>query len=152
MADRYRDTVYRVALNYFGNPTDADDTVQDVLMKLYGSSGEFESEEHVRNWLIRVTVNACRNTLRAPWRSRSADLNELADFTVFQHPEESEVFMAVMGLPEKYRTVLNLFYYEECTVKETARLMGIRESAVTTRLSRAREMLKQKLKEVWQDE
>lgn len=121
-------------------------------MKLYGSKWEFESEEHVRNWLIRVTVNACRNTLRAPWRNRRAELDELADSAIFEAPEESEVFLAVMSLPEKYRMVLNLFYYEEFSVREIGELLGIRVSAVTTRLSRAREMLRQQLKEVWQDE
>lgn len=80
------------------------------------------------------------------------ELGELADSVIFEAPEESEVFLAVMSLPEKYRTVLNLFYYEEYSVREIGELLGIRVSAVTTRLSRAREMLKQKLKEVWQDE
>ncbi len=152
IADKYKDTIYRIALNYFGNRHDADDMVQDVLMKLYTSNKQFESEEHIRNWLIRVTVNSCRNTLRMPWRSRNVAFSELSATTTFEHQEQSDLFLSVMGLPEKYRTVLYFFYYEDFSVKEISQLLKLKESAVTTRLSRARNQLKNKLAEVCQDE
>jgi len=151
LAEKYKDMIFRIALNYFGNTYDADDMVQDVLMKLYSSSKAFESDEHARYWLIRVTVNACKNTLRKPKR-KVISLDEVSATTTFAYKEQSDLFKTVMGLPEKYRTVLYLFYYEDLSVKEIAQLLNIKESAVTTRLSRSRERLKQKLKEVWQDE
>lgn len=151
LAEKYKDMIFRIALNYFGNTYDADDMVQDVLMKLYSGDKVFESDEHARYWLIRVTVNACKNTLRKPKRKVIA-LDEVSAVTTFDYKEQSDLFITVMGLPEKYRTVLYLFYYEDLSVKEIAQLLNIKESAVTTRLSRSRERLKQKLKEVWQDE
>ncbi len=151
-ADQYKDTVFRIALNYFGNPYDAEDTVQDVFIKLYTSKKPFESEEHIRNWLIRVTINACKNTLRTPWNRKHVALEDLSASIAFEQPEQSDLFCAVMSLPEKYRTVVYLFYYEELSVKEISGILRLNESAVTTRLSRARKNLKQKLTEVWKDE
>ena len=147
LARRYKDMVFRVALNYFGNPYDADDMVQEALMKLYTTKTVFESEEHIRYWLIRVTLNLCKNTVRSPWRKRTVALEEASELVTFDRPEQSELFRAVMALPEKYRTPLYLFYYEDLPVREVARLLQISETAVTTRLSRARRILKSELTE-----
>lgn len=144
-ADKYKDTIYRIALNYLKNTHDADDIVQDVLMKLYTNNGEFESEEHIRNWLIRVSINLCKNVLRAPWRRKNVNLNELSNYITFEQREQSELFMLVMGLPTKNRVVLYLFYYEGFSVKEIAKMLNLKESAVTSRLSRARNQLKLEL-------
>lgn len=152
LAERYKDTVYRIALNFYGNPYDADDTVQDVMLKLFQRRESFESEEHARYWLIRVTVNQCKNGLRWAKLRRHENLDDIALSVQFQQPEQSEVYREVMALPEQYRTVLYLFYYEELSVNKIALLLGIKPSAVTTRLSRARQKLKAKLTEVWQDE
>lgn len=148
---RYQDVVYRIALHQFGVPQDAEDAVQEVFLRLYTAEKAFESDEHLRRWLIRVTINVCRDVLKSPWRKRRVPLDALPDQPVFDKPEEEELYQAVMGLPEKYRTVLDLFYYEELSTKEIADLLGLRQSAVTTRLSRARDLLKKQLKEVWKD-
>lgn len=152
LAERYKDTVYRIALNYYGSPYDADDTVQDVMLKLFQRQEPFESEEHARYWLIRVTINQCRNGLRWARLRRHEDLDSVSASVQFQQPEHSRVYREVMALPERYRTVLYLFYYEELSVNKIALLLGIKPTAVTTRLSRARQKLKAKLTEVWQDE
>lgn len=144
---RYKDMIFRIALNYFGSPFDAEDMVQETLMKLYTANPAFESEEHAKHWLIRVTLNLCKNTVRSPWRRRTVSLEEASDLVSFDKPEQSELFQSVMGLPEKYRTVLYLFYYEDLSVREIAQLLLVKESAVTTRLSRARQMLKSELME-----
>ena len=148
----YQNMVYRTALHSLGSAADAEDAVQEVFLRLYNFRGSFESMEHLRRWLLRVTVNFCRDVLRSPWRKRRASLDEAPDTPVFQRPEESALYQEVMALPEKYRTVLYLFYYEELTVREIAELLKIRESSVTTRLFRAREKLKDRLGEDWQDE
>jgi len=137
--------VFRIALNFFGNTYDAEDAVQEVMLKLYtsGKSGKrFESEEHLRFWLIRVTVNFCKNELRSARRRKHVAFEDLAEPVMFEYRGESELYGAVMSLPEAYRSALYLFYYEELSVKEIATLLKLSETAVTTRLSRARSQLK----------
>ncbi|MDD6189235.1 MAG: sigma-70 family RNA polymerase sigma factor [Clostridiales bacterium] len=140
LAETYRDMVYRIALNFHRNMQDAEDTMQEVLLKLYLRKEPFDSQLHARNWLIQVTLNQCRSVWRNPWRKVS--LEELSAAIPFTAPEESELFMCVMALPEKHRTAIYLFYYEELSVREIAELLHISETAVTSRLSRARKELK----------
>lgn len=150
--ERYQDTVYRVALHVLASPQDADDAVQEVFLRLYTAQKSFQSEEHLRRWLLRVTVNYCRDVLRSPWRKRRTSLDKLPPQPVFQKPEQEALYQSVMTLPENYRIVLVLFYYEELSVREIGALLNLETSAVTTRLSRARAKLKEQLGEVWQDE
>lgn len=151
-AERYKDMVFRIALNYYGTPEDGDDTVQEVLLRLYGCKKDFQSEEHVKAWLIRVTVNQCKNGLRQKKRRAYVPLEDIDAPVPFQLPEQGELYRQVMALPEGYRAVLYLFYYEELSVKEIAGALGLTETAVTTRLSRARQQLKNNLTEGWTDE
>ncbi len=147
-AEKYKDTVYRVALNFLGSPEDAEDAVQEVLMRLYLSKERFEGDEHVKRWMIRVTLNFCKNVARAEKRRIPTPPEELALSVPFEAEEQIGLFTAVMSLPEKYRVPLYLFYYEEYSVKEIGRVLGIHESAVTTRLSRARAILRSELEGV----
>ena len=135
-----------MALNCFGSTADAEDAVQEVFLRLYTADPDFESEEHRRRWLIRVALNYCKNELRRFGRRRQVSMEDVE--IPFEQPEQGELFSVVMTLPEKYRTALYLFYYEEYTVKEIAEALGIKVSAATTRLSRAREALRRELKEV----
>jgi len=148
--ETYWDTVYRVALNICGNAHEAEDAVQEVMLKFYTQAcvkgKQFSGGEHVRNWLIRVTVNVCRGALRAFWRKNRVSLDELAETPSFDGPEQGELFAAVMSLPEQHRLALYLYYYEDYSAREIAGLLGLSEAHVRTRLSRARN----KLKEVWQ--
>lgn len=147
LAEKYKDTVYRVALNFTGSPQDSEDAVQEALMRLYTARRLFEDEEHVKRWLIRVTVNYCKNLRRSALRHPSVDLDEVTASVPFEGEEQVALFTAVMELPELYRVPLYLFYYEEYSVKEIASILGISDSNVTTRLSRARAMLRGKLRE-----
>ena len=151
-AERYQNTVYRLALQYFGNSCDAEDAVQEVFLRLYTEQKPFAGEEHLRRWLLRVTVNYCRDVLKSPWRRRRAYPETLPEQAVFDQTEQTELYTAVMALPEKYRTVVHLFYYEELSTGEIAQLLRLRQTAVTTRLHRARELLKQRLGENWHEE
>ncbi len=150
--EQHQNMVYRLALHTLGSPQDADDAVQEVFLRLFRWQKGFDSPEHLRRWLLRVTVNLCKDVLKSPWRKRQVPLEELADPPVFDQPQESALYQAVMALPEQYRTVLDLFYYEELTTAEIGALLNLSRTAVTTRLSRAREALKQQLGEEWQDE
>ena len=142
----HRDMVFRIALHQCGNPHDADDAVQEGFLRLYGEKKPFEGPEHLRRWLIRVTINLCRDMLRSPWRRRRVSLDALPP--AFETPEQESLYQSVMALPEKYRTVLDLFYYEGFSVQEIAELLHVSVTSVTTRLSRARKLLKQQLTEV----
>ena len=146
---KYKDSVFSVAFQYCRNPYDADDVVQDAFLKLYTAKKEFESEEHIRNWLIRVAVNDSKKIVISPWKRRYQSLEDYAETLAFEEPEESEVFFAVMELPEKYRIAVHLYYQEDYSIREIAEILKIRESTVSTRLLRARKMLKEKLKGVW---
>ena len=146
--EKYWDTVFRIALNYHRNVSDAEDTTQEVMFKLYTYEKNFDSDEHIRNWLIRVTINNCKSVLRSFWQRQRPTPDELMDAVHFDNHESSELFQAVMSLPQQHRTVLYLYYYEDITTKEIAELLNQKEAHIRTRLSRARN----KLKEVWQDE
>ena len=138
----HSDTVYRVAYHALNNRADAEDVLQTVLLRLFEHDTEFESDEHAKAWLIRVTVNESRKLLRTPWRKRTLPLEEWRDEPVFDKPERSELFHAVMALPRKERIVVYLFYYEELPTAEIAGIMGAKPSTVRTWLMRAREKLK----------
>lgn len=145
----YLDTVYRVALSSSKNPQDAEDIVQSTFLKLLEHKGTFQDEDHIRKWLIRVTINEANSLWRSFWRKKVISLEETLEEPGFFEPEKSELFWAVQELSPKYREVTYLYYYEEYSVKEIARLLHISETAIQTRLMRAREKLRQQLKEAW---
>ena len=137
----YKDTIFRVALNALGSTADADDIVQETLLRLLERQEPFENEKHVKYWLIRVSLNLCKNELRSPWR-RHKTLDDANIIPTFDNPDYSQLYESVMSLSEKYRTVLYLFYYEGYSVNEIADILDIRVTTVTSRLSRARQKLK----------
>lgn len=141
----YSDTVYRIAYQALKNRADAEDVMQTVLFKLFETDTVFETKEHIRAWLIHVTVNESRKLLRTPWRKRILPLEEWRDEPVFDKPEQSALFSAVMDLPRKYRMTVYLFYYEDMTTDEIAKALSAKPSTVRTWLKRAREMLKSEL-------
>lgn len=143
--EEYGDTVFRVAYSYLKNRADAEDVMQETLLKLYLEQKPFDSAEHRRNWLLRVAVNESKKLLRTAWRRRSVPLEERDEGVVFDTPAQSELFRQVMALPPKYRTAIYLHYYEDCPVKEIAAAMGANPSTVQTWLLRARGTLHQEL-------
>ena len=150
LVTRYIDTVYRVAFNYLKSPADADDITQTVFEKLLMAKITFESDEHIRNWLIRVTINACKKVLRSPWH-RNESFDTYAGTLAFQDPAHSELFFAVMDLPKKYRIPIYLHYYEEYSTQEIAQILKIPKNTVCTHLKRGRELLKKQLQEAFDD-
>lgn len=146
LAKKYIDTVFRVALNYLRSGTEADDVTQNVFLKLWKERKPFDSEEHIRAWLIRVTINECKHVLRSPWRS-AENFEDYAAKLSFVTPEHSELFYAVMDLPKKYRLPIYLYYYENYSTDEVAGILGIPRATVATQLRRGRMMLKEILQE-----
>ncbi len=144
--EKYMDTIYRVAYSWTRNSHDANDVTQDVLIQLYKTTREFESDSHMKNWLIRVTVNQCKMLFRSPW-SKMEDIGEYADTLGFEEESHLDLFQAVMNLDKKYRVPILLFYYENYSTTEIASILGIPEKTVSTRLFRAKAKLKNYLKE-----
>lgn len=146
IARKYMDTVYRVALGYLRSPDAADDITQEVFLRLLRSDTSFESDEHIRNWLIRVTINECKRDLSSRWR-RVEPLDAYADKLTFSSEENSEIFQTVMRLPRKYRMVIHLHYYEGYSTAEIAQILKLKQSTVCTQLERGRKRLKDMLLE-----
>ena len=139
--ERHLDMGYRIALNWFRNPADAEDAAQTVMLKLWQSDTEFADGEHLRRWLARVTLNVCKDMARSPWRRHTVSLEELRS-PVFSDGERRAVYREVMALPGKYRVPLYLYYYEGYSVAEIGELLRLNASTVQTRLARARGKLK----------
>lgn len=145
-AERHLDMVYRVALNWFRSPADAEDAAQTAMLKLWQTDTEFADGDHLRRWLVRVTLNVCRDMARSPWRRHTVSLEEFPEPS-FSDEERRTVYREVMALPGKYRVPLYLYYYEGYSVSEIGELLRLNASTVQTRLARARGKLKIELTE-----
>lgn len=146
LTTKYLDTVFRVALSWMKHPSEAEDITQTVFMKLYREPKPFASEDHVKHWLIRVAINECKKTFRNPFHA-AEDIAEYANSLRFETPEHSELYYAVMDLPQKYRVPIFLYYYEDYSTAEISKVLDIPTPTVATRLHRGRELLKKKLQE-----
>lgn len=146
LAGKYTDTVFRVALNMLKSTSAAEDVCQEVFLRLWKSNKTFESEEHARNWLIRVAINESKRSITSIW-NKTESIEEHSEELVFRTPEQSQLFDEVMRLPQKYRIVIYLYYYEGYSSGEIAKLVGLTEAAVRTRLKRGRDSLRDKLTE-----
>ena len=141
-----------MAFNVCKSADDAEDIVQDTFVAYHTSNKDFENEEHVKAWLIRVAINRAINVNRAFWRKRSVPLDDYIETLAFETPEAKSLFSEVMKLPEKYRVPLHLFYYEDYSIADISKVLSISENNVKVRLSRARSALKDQLAEEWDDE
>lgn len=143
--ERYGDMVRRLCLVHLKNPADTEDIFQNVFLKYVLSPVVFESPEHEKAWLIRVTINACRDLVKSFFRSRTVPLEELLDQPAPLSEEHREVLEAVLALPPKYRDAVYLHYYEGYTAAEIGKLLGKNTNTVYTLLTRAREQLRKTL-------
>lgn len=146
LVKKYIDTVFRLAFSYLKSREDAEDVVQNVFLKLYREPKPFDSEDHIRYWLVRVTVNECKSLLHSPWR-RTESFEDYAGTLSFPSPEHSDLFFAVMGLPKKYRLPIYLHYYEGYSTQELADILKLPRGTVCVHLKRGRELLKNQLQE-----
>lgn len=127
------------------NHADTEDIFQTVFLKYVLSSVVFENEEHEKAWFIRVTMNACKDLLKSFFRSHAVSIDEVIEQPAALPPDNREVLEAVLSLPQKYRDVVYLHYYEEYTAPQISRILGKNVNAVYTLLTRARQMLREKL-------
>ena len=157
--EKYLKMVYRISFHYFGNREDAEDVSQDVFIKLYSSKISTKNDEEIKAWLIRVTTNTCHSYFRNPFRRKRIDIddNEIADIVDTGSSEQDivnrkVVMDAVMSLPEHYRIIVYLFYYEEYSIGQISNILRIKETTIQTRLSRAREKLRSVLADCFAEE
>ena len=149
--DLYGDTVRRICMIHLKNKADTEDIFQNVFLKYVLRTAPFDSPEHEKAWIIRVTANACKDLLRSFFRSRTVSLDVLIE-TPREMPEDhSDILEAVLALPEKYKDPIYLHYYEGYTAEEIGRILGKNTNTVYTLLTRARQMLKNRLEGVTED-
>ena len=143
---RYSGMILRLCFTYSLGRADAQDICQNVFLKLLQSDRSFDSEGETRAFIIRMTVNECKDVLKSGWRRRSVPLDELIEREVPFLPEENTgVLAAVQRLPVKYREAVYLYYYEGYNAEEIAAMVGAKPAAVRQRLARAREKLRKEL-------
>ncbi len=143
--DRYADTVRRICMVHLKNYADTEDIFQSVFLKYALSSDTFENEHHEKAWIIRVTVNACKDLKKSFFRSKTVSLEELVNEPAVVEEEQREILEIVLSLPEKYKDIVYLHYYEGYSAVEIGRILGKNVNTIYTLLSRARKILKERL-------
>ena len=139
--EAYGNMLYRLCLVMLKNRSDAEDAVQDTILRYMQKAPAFESREHEKAWLLRVASNRCRDLLRFRGRNEPMDPDELR--ACVEDPESCGIIEALTSLPEKFRLVLTLYYVEERPVAEIAKIIGRTESAVKMRLQKGRRLLEE---------
>ncbi|MBD9025825.1 MAG: sigma-70 family RNA polymerase sigma factor [Clostridiales bacterium] len=140
--------VLRIAYTYLKNRADAEDIVQDVFLRIIDKKPSFNDENHEKSWLIRATINMCKNKVNMFWNKNKCSIDDVQEFAVSdKYNTDTSVFQAVMALGEKYRVVVYMYYYEGYSTPEIANVIGKSETTIRSLLHRARNKLKDMLKE-----
>lgn len=145
-AEQHLNMVYHVALNCLRFPADAEDAAQETMLRLWRTDTEFESDDHLCRWLVRVCINVCRDMARSPWRRRTVPLENCAE-PVFSDPAQQSLWTDIMALPVKFRLPLYLYHYGGYSTAQIGEMLNMSPSAVRSRLVRARAKLKLQLEE-----
>ena len=146
---KYSKTVSRVAFAYTKNVCEAEDITQDVFVQLLISNIKFESEQHIKAWLIRVTINKSKNTLRNSWYSKRSNMPD--DLSYISN-EYNYIIDEILNLDIKYRLPIHLYYYEGYSIKEIAEILKIKVSTAGSRLDRGRKILRKSIGGVFDEE
>ena len=148
---KYSDMVYKLAYSMVKDQYDAEDIHQEVFIKYIDKSPNFESEEHEKAWFLRVTINLVKNLWKSAWKQKVTNFfdfeNEQKMPQILEPSKEDDIIEVVKTLPQKYRVVIHLFYYEELSIGEIAKVLKMKESTVRTQLTRARQKLREVIKE-----
>ena len=147
--EKYSNMVYRLSMARTGNSEEAQDVYQEVFLRLAKKMPEFQSEEHKKAWLIRVTINCSKTILNSSFIKHRTELDENLSF---ETPERHDIYYAVLKLPIKYKTVVHLYYYENYSIKEISNILRTNENTIKSRLARARKQLEIAIKGGIEDE
>lgn len=143
---RHVDTVLKIATVYLKNKQDAEEAVQETFIRLLNTDKEFNGYEHEKAWLITVTSNLCKNTLKHSWFKKVVCVDELSHYTT--NDTYLEIIEDVLNLPYKYKSVIYLYYYEGYSTTQISEMLNLKVSTVKSNLHRGRKLLKLKLEEV----
>lgn len=143
--NKYSDTVKRICFVHLKNHADTEDIFQNVFLKYALSPIQFESYEHEKAWIIRVTINACKDLLKSFFRKNTVPLEKNMELKTEILPEHRDIIEAVLKLPEKYRNVIYLHYYEGYTAPQISEILNKNTNTIYTLISRAKEMLKKEI-------
>lgn len=146
---QYSTMLYRLSMIYLGSAYDAEEAVQEAFIRLLYKAPDFVDLEHEKRWLLRVQINICKDMLKSGWRTRTVRLEEMGSYQM--EPDSLYIMERLVALPQKYKSVIYLHYYEGYRLQEIANLLGIGLSAVKMRIKRGRELLRMEL-EVEADE
>ncbi len=149
---QYADRIFSAAFSICQNRADADDIVQSTFFKYYSMELDYDSESHIKAWLLRVAVNQAKDLMKSFWHRNVIQWEEYMNELPFEEQSDSRLFEAVMRLPKKYRIVIHLFYYEDYSIHEIAQILNCREGTVKSQLNRGRKLLKTMLLEEWDDD
>lgn len=145
---KYHDMVWRICLMQMGNSHDAYDCTQETFIRFINSSPKFQSEEHQKAWLIRVAINYCTDVKKSSWRKK---LISMTSEEMYEHmevqPEHTEVYETMMELPDKYRAVLYLYFYEGYSLTEISEILKVNKSTLRSRFAKAKEIMKKYLED-----
>lgn len=141
---RYSSMVYRLAFARLGNRYDADEVFQEVFLRYVKKASGFIGEEHLKAWMIRVTINCSKKLKNSPWRLKTQPLRE---DLAFEETQNADLYRELQRLPEKYREVIHLFYYESMSLEEMSRVLNRKNGTLRTQLTRARAMLREFMRE-----
>lgn len=148
IVDKYLDSVYRTVLSCCKNKENAEDAVQNAFLKLLKAKNtEFTDEEHIKRWLIKVALNECKNVWKSFWQKNKISFDDLNTEPVYRNETHEELLHILSRLPQNYKAVIHLYYYEGYSVREITEILGISESNVQIRLKRARDKIKVLLEE-----
>lgn len=144
---KYGNTVLRAAFAFCGSYAESEDIVQDVFLSLHTSPKTFNDDEHLKAWLLRVTINKCKNLRRSFRFSRTCSIDELEQSEAIYEisTEGRELRRQISELPRKYAEVIFLYYYEGYSIKEIAEILEKNENTVGSLLKRGREKLRAEL-------
>ncbi|KUO58675.1 MAG: RNA polymerase subunit sigma-24 [Gracilibacter sp. BRH_c7a] len=138
--DLYGRLLFKISMIYLGNKDDAEEAMQEAFYRLLHKSPQFYDAEHEKAWLIRTTVNFCKDILRSAWHKRVEKMEDIEKY--YDSPQDLDIIREILKLPVKYKTVIHLYYFEDYSVKQIAEILNLKESAVKMRLQRGRQLLK----------
>lgn len=141
----YGEMIYRLSMVYLNSIMDSEDVMQEIFMKLLYKAPAFNDAEYEKRWVLRITINACKNKLNESWRKNRQSFNE----EIYTLSTEEDYFIAetILALPSKLKAPIHLYYFERYKVNEIAQIIGISSSAVKMRLKRGRDILKLELED-----
>lgn len=141
---KYAKMIYQISFSYLKNTADTEDIVSDVFVKLIRSGVNFQSEEHKKAWLLRTAINLCKDNLKH-WRRKNTDIDDYVNLQSENLFRINDTLKAVMELPDRYKAVIYLYYYEGYETAEIARILNKPQSTVRVHLHKARKLLKEVL-------